>query len=462
MSTNSNTPFYTHEDRACGDFIPFYDLKTSSFHLFYICGNPWYHISTKDFVDFTYHGIAIPAGNESEQDLCVYTGCVCEKDDRYYIYYTGHNDALEYSEVILRATSSDLITWKKDSEFSLKAPAGYSKKAWRDPHVFFDGVQNVYRMVLTASKDHSPWRRWGTTVMFTSTDMLNWQFAGDLYAPNLNDSHECPDLFKIGDWYYLIFSTYSKNWETKYRMAKSLSGPWICPADELFDGRAFYAAKSVTDGNQRHLIGWESIKEDGLDKNTYQWSGCLMVHTLHQRPDGTLYAAMPETVEQAFDKRLELNLRNVSGNFDQFYADAMSSFAYLELGKMKPETEYLLKGRIRFDEECSAAGLMLRTSDRDFSLEHYYQLRMEPKKQRFSFLRSDDFFFNHHFIEERPFRPDDSREASFKVILSGSVISIYVGEAALSVRGYDLKDGGFGFFVEEGRAELLDIEIYGR
>ena len=41
--------------------------------------------------------------------------------------------------------------------------------------------------------------------------------------------HEMPDLFKIGEWWYLITTEYSHASKQVYRMAKSLKGPWIAP-----------------------------------------------------------------------------------------------------------------------------------------------------------------------------------------------------------------------------------------
>lgn len=44
--------------------------------------------------------------------------------------------------------------------------------------------------------------------------------------------HEMPDLFKMGDWWYLITTEYSHASTQVYRMAKSLKGPWIAPDDD--------------------------------------------------------------------------------------------------------------------------------------------------------------------------------------------------------------------------------------
>ena len=74
-------------------------------------------------------------------------------------------------------------------------------------------------------------------------------------------THECPDLFKMGDWWYLLFSEFTDLVRTRYRMSRSLSGPWIIPERDDFDGHAFYAAKTASDGNKRFIFGWNPTRE---------------------------------------------------------------------------------------------------------------------------------------------------------------------------------------------------------
>lgn len=60
-------------------------------------------------------------------------------------------------------------------------------------------------------------------------------------------------------------------------MSRSLEGPWIAPADDAFDGRAYYAARSCSDGKHRYLFGWAATKTDNQDMNSWDWAGTLCV-----------------------------------------------------------------------------------------------------------------------------------------------------------------------------------------
>ena len=94
----------------------------------------------------------------------------------------------------------------------------------------------------------------GCTVQFTSKDLKNWEFKGDFWTPYIYTMHEMPDLFKIGEWWYLVISEYSDKNKTIYRMSKSLEGPWIAPTDDAFDGRAYYAGRTFCLDGQRILF----------------------------------------------------------------------------------------------------------------------------------------------------------------------------------------------------------------
>ena len=73
--------------------------------------------------------------------------------------------------------------------------------------------------------------------------------------------HEMPDLFKIGEWWYLITTEYSHASKQVYRMAKSLKGPWIAPEDDGFDGRAYYAGRTFElNGSESFLDGCQAVQ----------------------------------------------------------------------------------------------------------------------------------------------------------------------------------------------------------
>ncbi|MBR3521725.1 MAG: DUF4975 domain-containing protein [Prevotella sp.] len=310
-----------------GDPMPFYDQKAGDFKVLYLQEydnnpafrfHPIWGLSTTDGCNYTSMGEVLPtATSDFAQDAALGTGCAAynEKDGLYYIYYTGHNGNCENREVVLRASSTDFKTWTKDISWSLKGPDyGYSSNDFRDPQIFTT-EDGIYHMVI------STYPSWGGDPVFAefkSSDMKNWEHVGR-FKMIWDRMLECPDIFKMGDYWYLVYSeSLKRSWsrKVKYMMAKSFDelkkcfddGPkWPADGHEgVLDSRAFYAGKTASDGTDRFIWGWcpyrsgadiheKNVSVGGGDGNEPNWSGALVCHKIIQHADGTLtLGAVPE------------------------------------------------------------------------------------------------------------------------------------------------------------------------
>jgi beta-fructofuranosidase len=280
--------FYRPDGAWAGDFIPLY--ANGEFQLFYLHdwrdeaahgeGIPWYRISTTDFVHFKEHGEVLQRGSKAERDLYVFTGSAIQAKDGFHIFYTGENPHLRKQgkpeQAIMHAVSKDLQAWTKVPEHTFSAPTDkFEKHDWRDPFVFWNPETSEYNMLLGARAKQGVPRRRGLTALCSSKDLVQWQVREPFYAPRIYRTHECPDLFKIGDWWYLLFSDDADRRRTRYRMSRSLEGPWITPSRDDLDGCAFYAAKSAADGKNRFLFGWNPTRSGAKDKGDWDWGGNL-------------------------------------------------------------------------------------------------------------------------------------------------------------------------------------------
>ena len=396
---DNNKPdfFYRPANAWVGDFIPLYD--NGIFQLFYLLdwrdkqnhgeGIPWYRISTNDFVNFTEHGEAIPAGAKEEQDLLVGTGSVIKANDQYHIFYTGINPHLRQQgkpeQAVMHAVSADMGKWKKIPEHSFFAPGDkYEPHDWRDPFVFWNEDAKEYNMLLAARSNKGIPRRRGLTALCASKDLVKWEVKEPFYAPALYFTHECPDLFKMGDWWYLLFSEFTDLVRTRYRMSRSLSGPWIIPERDDFDGHAFYAAKTASDGKSRFIFGWNPTRESEKDSGNWQWGGNLVVHEIHQEKNGELTVRVPQTVSNAFNKKINHSFENNIGNAKvengSVTLQAAGTFAASLAGKMPGTCK--ITATIQFEKNTKECGLMFRCSD---DMEKAYYIRLEPKENRLVF-----------------------------------------------------------------------------
>jgi beta-fructofuranosidase len=465
--------FYRPDGAYAADFIPFYDGR--QFRLFYLQdwrspaehgeGTPWRQISTHDFVRFTEHGEAVPRGSAEEQDLYVFTGSVIQAAGQSHLFYTGHNPHFRRQEkpeqAVMHAVSDDLLQWRKIPEHTFFAPEDdYEPHDWRDPFVFWNEDAGEYWMLLAARRRSGPSRRRGCLALCASTDLQQWRVLEPFWSPGLYFTHECPDLFRMGEWWYLVYSTFSERHVTHYRMSRSLQGPWQAPENDTFDGRAYYAAKSASDGRRRFLFGWAATREGEKDSGPWQWGGNLVVHELRQEADGTLCVAVPESVDQAFGRpapfQLQSGLSRCEIDRDQVRIAAPEGFGCAVAGELPDRCK--IEARISLDTGTRGGGLMLRCSD---DLEAAYYVRLEPGRNRLvfdSWPRPGDRPFAVEL--ERPLDISAGQPISLQLFVDGSVCVVYAaGRVAMSTRLYDRHSGQWGAFVNEGAGSFEGLRL---
>lgn len=466
--------FYKPADGWAADFIPFY--WDGEFHLFYLKdyrdkanhgeGTPWFHLGTRDFVNFVDYGEAIPRGGEADQDLYIFTGCVYEHDGLFHIFYTGHNPHLRAAgkpeQAVMHATSHDLITWEKDPANPLFFADfdRFEPHDWRDPFVFWNEDTQEFQMLLAARVKEGPYNRRGVTALAASKDLKTWYVCDHFWAPGLYYTHECPDLFRWGDWWYQVYSTFSERMVTHYRMSRTLAGPWGAPVNDTFDGRAFYAAKTASDGDRRFVFGWDPSRTGETDTGSWNWGGNLVVHEVFQQPDGSLTVSPPPEVVAAFGTPCSLSPEPQMGSWalkdEAISVDATGAFAWCRLGEMPVGCR--IEATVRFSEDTRGCGLILRS---DKALDKGYLVRLEPGRRRVVFDRFPRPGDEPPIIE-RPLKLAPGAPVKLRVLVEDTVIVVYVNdEVALSTRGYEHRHGDVGLFVSEGAATFSDLLLNG-
>lgn len=448
----------------------------------------WYLTSTEDFVHFTEHGRILPRGGREDQDLDCFAGSVIEAEGQYHIFYAGHNGYFpkegKRQDGVMHAVSSDLLHWTKVPEDTFYAsPSIYEPNDWRDPFVFWNEEAKQYWMLVVARLKTGPPRRRGCTALCTSHDLKKWEVREPFWAPGLYGDHECPELFRMGEWWYLVFSEFSDTHHTHYRMSRSLQGPWLAAANDSFDGRALYAAKTASDGNRRFAVGWNPTrynKDDYLRWNLdggftpckpypddlmigpsgWDWGGNLVVHEIVQQPDGALTVKAPDTVERAFSKDTDYKFQVGTGTMKAVERgvelDSPGAFACSPAGNMPEQCK--IETTVVFKSGTRACGLMLRVSD---DLDSAYYIRLEPLRNRLvfdSWPRSGDIPFD--VGVERPLDLFAEKPVNLKVFVDGTTCVVYADDrVAMGTRLYDLKNGQWGVFVSEGTAQFDNVRI---
>jgi beta-fructofuranosidase len=466
--------FYKPSDGWPADVIPFY--WEGEYHLFYLKdyrdraghgeGTPWWHLGTRDFVSFTDYGEALARGSVEDQDLYVFTGSVAHGNGGFHIFYTGHNPYFrpqgKPEQGVMHAVSPDLIHWTKVPEDTFYSPQDrYEPHDWRDPFVLWNAEAGEWWMLLAARLKEGPSRRRGCTALCTSKDLHHWEVQEPLYAPSLYFTHECPDMFQSGGWWYLLFSEFSQACVTRYRISRSPYGPWTSPANDTFDGRAFYAAKTASDGQQRFIFGWNPTREGEKDNGTWQWGGNIAVHEVLQEPDGTLSVRPPQMVVNAVHQPLAAAFQPGVGQAaygeGEVKLRAPYGFACAPAGKLPSACR--IEAALSSTPGTRAFGLFLRMDD---ELEKGYYLRFELAEKRLVFdvwPRPGDAPYLLGL--ERPLALEAGQPVKLVVFIEGTVVEAYVNERiALSARMYDHPEGSWGVFVSEGEVNAQGAVLF--
>ena len=297
-----------------GDPMPFFDPKSQTFKVLYLQDfrpNPagTYHpiwcVETADAANYTSMGELISCGGINDQDAALGTGSTVynEADGLYYTFYTGHCNNMSLNperEAVMLATSADFKTWKKDNAFILRASDnGYSGNDFRDPFVF-RGEDGQWHMLVSTRQSGK-----GVLAEYTSTDLKQWAHAGVFMTMMWDRFYECPDLFKMGDWWYLVYSEQLRPIRrVQYFKGRTLEELKACTANDAglwpdthegsLDSRGLYAGKTASNGTDRYLWGWcptRAGKDNtavGADPDEPEWAGNLVAHRLIQHEDGTL------------------------------------------------------------------------------------------------------------------------------------------------------------------------------
>lgn len=216
----------------------------------------WGHAISDDLIHWEELDIALYPDMPYEDDGGCFSGSAIVKDDTLYLFYTSVSHELGQTQSMAYSTDGIHFTKYENNPIIPMSPLG-SNKDFRDPKVF--EYQNSYRMVVGAGIDNI-----GKMLLFKSDDLIHWEFVNEIledlrFGPCL----ECPDMFKVGNKYCLMFSSIKM---IPHRVNFALG--FFDGTKFVFDnpeepyfaietGPDFYAPQTfLAPDNRRILIGW--------------------------------------------------------------------------------------------------------------------------------------------------------------------------------------------------------------
>ena len=478
---------------STGDAIPFY--HDGKYHIFSLTSPPgttvyparlrtsWSHCVSDDLVHWTELPTALYPGEGEEPDASgVWTGSVIYGEGKYHAFYTGYCLSAEFQQTICHATSEDGIVWTKDPANPVITPLTelYEKLDWRDPYIFYNEEDRCYWLVLSARELDMPVTRRGCVVLYRSKDLAAWEHYGPIYAAGHTNCPECPEMYKIGENWYLSYSRFSEFGNTIYRISRSPFGPWRKPKKDGIGGRRFYAAKSMQDdAGRRFYFAWIHDRAENSDRGEWYWGGKFCVpHEVTVDADGELDVKMPEEYVSAFHEPVPWEYVPVMGNVKRYGEDAfeMDSIGACSYGFLDhKEDSFFFQCTIMPREVYDHFGILLK-SDREAS--GCLLLEFDVSMQRVSLLSlpmaADPFWVQSCQavppatdpgpegvrVAEKTFAIEQGKTIDIKILVEKDMVEVFAGEqAAFTYHIYKKPEYEVGLLAQDARVEFYNIRI---
>ncbi len=434
-----------------GDPMPYYE--DGVYYIYYLkeAGDSYRHsiylTTTTDFVTYTeYEDPILESAEDPEaQDAWIGTGSVVKVGDTYYLFYTGHGDSasLEYKEKIMVAVGSSPDSFEKKAGWEITPPDELGQKNdFRDPQAYYDAETGKITLTVTAAQDGT-----ARILKYTLDENLETSaYDGIIFTDPVGGfwNLECSDTFQIGDTWYLTYSAQDDTlW---YAASETPYGPYGEPV--RLDGKLFYAAKHVEDGENAYMVGWVRRSESPSSTQVSAWAGNLAVQKLVQKEDGTLCLAPVDAVAESFSVPCSLAQEDVQISAAEGEpAGSADAFTCYE--------SFLLTGRFQYSGEGSF-GLSF---DYNGEEEESKRIAISPAEGKVQLL----FHNGDLLIAETAADLTPGEEYSFTYIQEGSAGIFYIdGEAALTVRIYGASGKSIRLFAENNEVQFSSLQQYTR
>ncbi len=223
-----------------------------------------------------------PVQNDDWMSPYYVLGVFRDEQAGLYRSFYGHKEGRMVSSI-----SRDLLHWEcAPKTFSIPPETDYVRR--RDPYVFWIPESQEYGCVMTTQMKGIAKEKAGAVSYATSKDLQTWTSHGQILYPKTHGEPECPQMFKLGQHWYLLASIYDRAvGQPVYWRAPSPTGPWSHTPQGVLDGKDLCAAQIAMDGETPVLLGWIPAKASRPGNQT--WGGHLALpRTLHPEPDGTL------------------------------------------------------------------------------------------------------------------------------------------------------------------------------
>ncbi len=461
-----------------GDCMPFF--HDSTFYLYYLLdenhhhggggvgGHQWALFTMRDLRDWTHHGLVIPMDRPGEGSIC--TGSVFFHEGVFHAFYaTRMTDRTEHLSL---ATSRDGVHFEKTTPNPFASPGpDLSPTDYRDPNVFFSREDGLFHMIVSTRLKNAPLgERSGFLEQLVSSDLRNWRVVAPFLEPGLVGVPECADCFEWNGWHYVIFSCCGT---TRYRMSRSLRGPWLRPPVDTFNSPMARVMKTAAFTGNRRIGAWflPSLARPEESNDGFLYAGCAVFQEMFQEPDGTLSSRFVPEMIPACGQPLSLKWRTAVGNVeagaDSARLQSIEGMAAIEMADLPRNVRLTLQ----VSAAPAGAGQAAPAAEFGFCVragEHYHtgmELRFVPTRRTAELCRAGwgvippDPFHSILAVDELT-QFAAGRPLEIDLILHDDIVDVCIAQRRCLVNRCPILPGNRVFlFVRNGQAVFSDVRV---
>lgn len=368
--------------------------------------------------------------------------------------YTAHSPnpatTAGVNEAVMLATSKDFRVWEKNRTLLLKGGERYSNTDFRDPFVF-KGDDNKFHMLVSTRQKGK-----GVLAEYVSDNLLDWTDAGVFMTMMWDRFYECPDLFKMGEWWYLVYSEqHDAVRRVQYFKGRTLAELKACTANDagiwpdshegFLDSRGFYAGKTASNGTDRYIWGWCATKAGNNNLGNSDWAGNLVAHKLIQHADGTLTLGEVPAIASSFTGKK---------NVEDFTLNGETSRLIPRLG-----VENRMSFKVTTSNPWDKFGISL---SRGSDSEKFYSIIVNPESDKLRKINFEEEGGSGFIGNTDGYVFDTPTDGVYDVtvVTDNSVVTVYINDcAAYTNRVYGTAKNCWSINSYGGNISISDITI---
>ncbi len=360
----------------------------------------WGHAVSRDL--FHWQDLPVAMWPDQEYDRHgVFSGnIVIDEEGNARAYYTGNVD--KHNECYgVMAISSDkaLLSWEKTLIMSERptsdSPPHWDAQVWKHEDKWYQLIGGVYKNN-------------GCANLYTSTDMVNWEFASQISSSKQDSFWELPYLVKLSDKYVLMIGVSGNPyWVGSFDYDTLKFAPENETREYIDLGDYYSFNPNMKDDKGRQIMfGWVTGGEYGVAKGSY-WQGGHSIPRVITLEGGCVIQSVAEEINNLkYDIVCSNDLDLTKGHTIKDTTDAFSLSMSTQKNKLQSEGHLEINVCTNHDTA--------------------YRLCFDFKENRIVISADKEY--------EMPFLFTDVEKITFELFVDCSMLELYINGKAITAR----------------------------